>query len=191
MHCVPYVRCIFNVYLLKQNKELSDILFLLTTVNGFLDRAFMGTSWHVVINESLLLSWHGASLGFSSPTSACCEILSVLLPLKSSLVPHAVSYRIIFLNQSSCLCCFTSHFLWDKKAIFIFPFSAVPDNSLLSLCAAQNKVMNKIKEIQNLSPTHTQKGKHKSFLNNSIISLCISSLDATIASLQEGTKEHS
>lgn len=151
----------------------------------------METPWHVVISEILLLSWHDVSLGFSSPTSACCEILSVLFPLRSPLVLHSVSYCVIFLNQSCCLCCLTSHFLWDKKAIFIFPFSAVPDNSLLSLCAAQNKVMNKIKQIENLSPTHIQKGKHEPLLNNSIISLCISSLDATYASLQEGTKKHS
>lgn len=143
------------MYLLKQNKKLSDIVFLLTTVNGFLDRAIMETSWHVVINESLFLSWHDASLRVSSPTSACCEILSVLLPPRSSLVPHVVSYRVIFLSQSSCLCCFTSHFSWDKKAIFIFPFSPAPDNSLLSLSAARSKVMNKTKQTGNLSQTHT------------------------------------
>lgn len=135
---------------------------------------------------------HGMMLSLDShlppvPAVKFCQFL----PLRSSLVPCAVSYCIISLNQPSCLGCFTSHFLWDKKAIFIFPFSPVPDNSLLSLCAAQNKVMNKIKQIENPSPTHTQKGKHKSLLNNFIISLCISSLGATYASLQEGTNKHS
>lgn len=109
---------------LNKTKTCQISYSLLTTVNGFLDSAIMETSWHVVINESLFLTWHDVSLGFSSPTSAYCEILSVLLPLRISLVLHVVSYCVIFLNQSSCLlCCFISHFLWNKKAIFIFPFS--------------------------------------------------------------------
>lgn len=118
---------------LNKTKTCQIPYSLLTTVNGFLDSAIMETSWHVVINESLFLTWHDVSLGFSSPTSAYCEILSVLLPLRISLVLHVVSYCVIFLNQSSCLlCCFILQLLMEQEGYLHLPFQSL---CLITYCS--------------------------------------------------------